>query len=267
MGSFVLSAKYSEDQHHLSSHFHDCHQMIYVVSGSALFTVSDKTYLAQPGTLVLISRFETHSIQIESDHYYRFTLQISPDIGSGTPFASEQLLSILVNRPSDFLHAVDMSKVPEVAHLLEKMVVEQEYCNPMQDKMLDLILFQLLILLSRSHPELLPDKAENLQLIRKIQEYFEIHYAEKCTLADLAQEHHISPSYLSHLFKRTTGHSVMGYLSSCRIAAAKRCLAETDLEISAIVAECGFSDNSNFSRTFREVTGMTPSSFRNQFRK
>jgi len=44
-------------------------------------------------------------------------------------------------------------------------------------------------------------------------------------------------------------------------------LAETDWEIGTIVEECGFSDNSNFSRTFKKTTGLSPTEFRKQFRK
>ena len=267
MDSLVLSAKYSESIHHLSSHFHDCHQLIYVDSGTARFTVSGKSYLAKPGTVVLISRFEAHSIQIESRDYHRYSLQIYPEISGYGTLGGENLLSVLINRPAFFLHAVDMTSEPRVQYLMREMVREFDSTNAMSGKMLDLLLFQLLILLRRSHPELLPEKTEKVQMVQKIQEQFETNYHEKCTLAELAKEHHISPSHLSHLFKQTTGHSVMGYLASCRIAAAKRCLAETDMEIGTIVASCGFSDNSNFSRTFREVTGMTPSQFRNQFQK
>ena len=57
----------------------------------------------------------------------------------------------------------------------------------------------------------------------------------------------------------------MGYLQSCRMAAAKKYLAETDLEVGAIVDKCGFSDSSNFSRSFKRVTGSTPTKFRAQF--
>ena len=58
----------------------------------------------------------------------------------------------------------------------------------------------------------------------------------------------------------------MRYLIDCRLAAAKKYLAETDLEIGKIVDLCGFSDNSNFSRMFRSATGVSPTGFRRQFR-
>ena len=72
----------------------------------------------------------------------------------------------------------------------------------------------------------------------------------------------MSASHLSHIFKSVAGVSTMAYLKACRIAAAKRYLAQTELPVGEIVERCGFSDSSNFSRTFREQTGMSPSEFR-----
>ncbi|MBQ8793661.1 MAG: helix-turn-helix transcriptional regulator, partial [Clostridia bacterium] len=60
--------------------------------------------------------------------------------------------------------------------------------------------------------------------------------------------------------------SVMDYLLSCRIAAAKNMLAKTDKSISEIVESCGFSDNSNFNRTFKKLNNMSPSEFRTKFK-
>jgi AraC-like DNA-binding protein len=88
---------------------------------------------------------------------------------------------------------------------------------------------------------------------------------ERFSLASLSEEYGMSVSHLSHLFKRITGNSVMGYLLSCRLAGAKKYLAETPMEIGHIVEKCGFTDASNFSRTFRRQTGLTPSQFRMQF--
>ena len=103
-------------------------------------------------------------------------------------------------------------------------------------------------------------------LIRSIQQQFESNFIAKYTLQSLSRQHHVSPSHLSHQFKQATGTSVMGYLNSCRFAAAKRYLAETDFEIGRVVELCGFSDNSNFSRSFKNITGLTPTEFRIQFR-
>ena len=77
---------------------------------------------------------------------------------------------------------------------------------------------------------------------------------------------YLSPSHMSHLFKKITGRSVMGYLLDCRMAKAKQLLTHTDDTIAEIVEKIGFADSSNFSRTFKAVTGKTPRDFRRENR-
>ena len=102
-------------------------------------------------------------------------------------------------------------------------------------------------------------------MVKEIQRRFEEHYGESVTLSDLAGHYHISPSHLSHVFKRITGYSPIDYLQACRLSAAKRELTEGKRNIKEIVYRCGFGDESNFSRSFKERTGMTPTEFRKKF--
>ena len=119
-------------------------------------------------------------------------------------------------------------------------------------------------------------------LIRKIPLFGNIMYSSRGPTADihdisvmkqltdgikeLAKKYNLSISSLSHQFKKITGMSVMNYLLSCRIAGAKNLLAKTDLSIGEITELCGFSDNSNFSRTFKKLNGISPTRFRNSNR-
>lgn len=261
----LITARFSEQIHPLSTHFHDCYQLIYVVEGNAFVTVNGNQYEATPGTMLLIGRFENHGIQIQSEKYARYTVTISPNIYGYNTLLGDRLLSPLANRPKHFRHAVDVSCHAEVDQILQQMVEESKQMQPMKDKMLLFLLSQLLVLYSRQHPEAIPDHAGNLELIRQVRQYLEDNYAAKCDLDSLASRFNLSASYLSHIFKQITGCSVISYLTAYRISAAKHYLIETDWPISSICAACGFSDHSNFGRTFRSETGLSPSAFRAKF--
>ncbi len=261
MGSILLSAEYSSTPGHMALHFHDCHQILYISQGQIRITVSEKTYHAGPGSVVLISRFEEHSIQVESSIYCRYSLQIPPQA-----LVSNPLFSLLVNRPEHFRHALLLDEPQEAQQLFGRILLEHRSAFSMGEKMLELLLQQLLILICRAYPENLMYGESELRLIRQIQHRFESDPAQKYTLSILSRQHHISPSHLSHLFKKVTGTSVMGYLTSCRFAAAKRFLAQTSLPVGRVAELCGFSDSSNFSRSFKALTCLSPSEFRQQFR-
>ena len=258
MASIIQSVRYSHSIDHLSSHFHDCHQLLYIEEGQIHITIGDEHYTAGPGDLIIISRFEDHSIQIESAIYKRYTLRIHPDISA----TENRLLSVLINRPTKFCHVLNLSGSQEVPLLLKQLMSEWNSQQEFRDLQMDYLLYSILICLYRLHPELKQFKSDMLMQVQAVQNYLEESYHYPCSLHDLSKHFHMSPSYLSHQFKNITGQSVMGYLTACRIAAAKRMLVETDYDISKIVAECGFSDSSNFSRKFRALTGLTPTQFR-----
>lgn len=258
MVSCIQSAKYSRDIGHLSSHFHDCHQFLYIEEGQICITIGDRVYHAGPGCLILINRFESHSIRIESTEYRRYTVRIRPEFSG----YEDRLFSILVNRPENFCHVLDTANDPDIPMILKQIVTEWSERQELWEKQLECCIYSLLICLYRHYPILQQTKSETLTLIQAVRAQLEENYSLPVTLENLAQQYHISPSHLSHTFKKVTGQSVIGYLNACRFAAAKRLLCETDMDISNIVSACGFSDSSNFSRSFRNMTGMTPSQFR-----
>jgi len=72
----------------------------------------------------------------------------------------------------------------------------------------------------------------------------------------------LSPPYLSAAFSESFGISPMRYLLSCRIDRAKELLHASELTITEIALESGFSSLQHFSARFREQTGQSPSEFR-----
>ena len=95
----ILSAEYAQNTNGKSTHYHNCHQLLYITHGQIRITVSGSEYVAGPGTAVLISRFEEHSIQVESHSYQRYTLQIAPE-SSGNCRAWRKLCGRLTNSDS-----------------------------------------------------------------------------------------------------------------------------------------------------------------------
>jgi len=262
--NLVLRAYFSDNVLKKHSHYHDCHQIIFVTKGKAQFCVNEATYDADEGSVMIFSRYENHSINICSDEYERYVLYIHPsaDVRQNKTYA------IFSNRPAGFNNLINVAdNRTQFKELFAQITNEFNHPSKMSEDMLQLLVDQLLILICRRLPdEILSFDEDDFETVADVQRRFEKECYKRYTLEELAKEYNISPSSLSHRFKRITGSSVMGYLLSCRIATAKKYLSKTNIGIGEIVERCGFSDNSNFSRTFKNVCGMSPSSFRKKYK-
>ena len=104
---------------------------------------------------------------------------------------------------------------------------------------------------------------EHSEVAARLEKYVEEHLAESLTVERISRDLHLSRSTLYRLFERNVGVGVKDYVSSVRIARAKRALIEGDLAVSEIAATCGFLSVSYFCRVFKMKTGKTPFQYRN----
>ena len=87
------------------------------------------------------------------------------------------------------------------------------------------------------------------------------HYPESIARRDIASHLCINEQYLSRCFSKEVGIGPMTYLSRYRIEQAKQLLTRSDLSITQIALEVGFSSQSYFSRLFQQEVGLTPSAY------
>ena len=98
--------------------------------------------------------------------------------------------------------------------------------------------------------------------IRKALRYIAANYTQKLTLQNVASEVGISPNHFSTLFHRMVGVSFREYLCQTRVEGSKQLLLYTDYSLADIAAAMGFPDQSNFSKVFKRITGISPGKYR-----
>ena len=99
--------------------------------------------------------------------------------------------------------------------------------------------------------------------ITKVKSYIYHHYQERNLGAEtLSAMVFLSPGYLSAVFKEETGVTLNRFIREVRMEKAKELLETTNMKISGIAKEVGFSNNSYFCRSFREFFGDTPEACR-----
>lgn len=98
----------------------------------------------------------------------------------------------------------------------------------------------------------------------RLLEYIQKHYADPITLTEVAKQFHFNASYLSSYFAAYNGEGFSEYLNKIRIKKAMELLMTTELTISEISANVGYSDQSYFTKVFKKQAGISPSQYRRQ---
>lgn len=111
------------------------------------------------------------------------------------------------------------------------------------------------------------DKEQDDWKLNKVTEYLTQHYAEVIRLSKMATLINMSESAFSRFIKQHTSKSFIDFLNDIRLGAASRALIESSGSISEIGYACGFNNLSNFNRIFKKKKGITPSEFRDNYRK
>ena len=103
-----------------------------------------------------------------------------------------------------------------------------------------------------------------LEDFQELLDYIDKHYAEDLTLEHASSMLHFSPSHFSKTFKKLMGMNYVTYLGMVRVEQAIQMLSTNQYRMIDIALECGFSNIRSFNRTFKEITGYTPTDFSTQ---
>lgn len=160
---------------------------------------------------------------------------------------------------------------PEV--ILEEVVREQREKNLGWQEKIHAGVLRLIILVLRADPtSLRPPKHETWQkfsskithTLTSASHFMQEHCGESVSISELARYFDLSPAYFSSVFRQHFGLSPKAYLIAARINKARKLLAENNLSNAAIAEECGFYDESHFSRVFQKQTGVLPGNYKRQ---
>lgn len=100
------------------------------------------------------------------------------------------------------------------------------------------------------------------RVVEDVIRYINNNYYKDITLQDAANEVYLNPTYLSKVFSEETGENFSRYIIKIRIERAKELLKDQSLKLYTISDMVGYRDVSHFTKTFKEVVGITPAHFR-----
>ena len=101
--------------------------------------------------------------------------------------------------------------------------------------------------------------------LERVKECLRENFSEPPTLSELARAVEIHPTHLARVFRRFEHCTVGDYLRKVRISYARQRILESSEPLVEIGLAAGFADQTHFTRSFKRITGMTPTEFRRIF--
>ena len=98
--------------------------------------------------------------------------------------------------------------------------------------------------------------------VLRAKSYIEENYAQSCNLTQIASVAHVTPQYLTRLFRLHFRETAIQYLWSLRTKRGAQYLRRSGLTVAEIAYVCGFENPNHFSRRIRDQFGVSPSELR-----
>ena len=110
-------------------------------------------------------------------------------------------------------------------------------------------------------------KGDKSRYVLEAMEYISEHYAESSiNITEIAQYLGVSEGHLSHVFKKETKYTVVGYLTQYRIHMAMKLLRDSRCKVYEVACMVGYKDVAYFGSTFKKLTGLAPSEYQDRCR-
>lgn len=106
--------------------------------------------------------------------------------------------------------------------------------------------------------------AEKGDFVFLAREYIQQNYIRDITLNDIAEQIHVTPSYLCRLYRESTGRTVMADVNALKINRAKHLLRQPGETVQSAALAIGMADAAYFSHFFKKHVGMSPRKFQQQ---
>lgn len=99
-------------------------------------------------------------------------------------------------------------------------------------------------------------------VVGTVKRYVREHIQEDIYIADIAKQVYLNEQYLMRTFKKTTGLSILEFITNERLWLAKELLVNTGYPINRVADTVGYGNYSYFTKIFKRNVGMTPQAYR-----
>lgn len=211
---------------------------------------------------------------VEAEARSRYTLLIHPDFFLGHPLAKKiRQYGFFSYSVYETLHLSDEEKETIISVF---SMIEKELESRIDDFSQDVVISQVELLLNFANRfykrQFITRKAASHDLLTKLEALLDTYFNDESLLnkgvpsvAWLAAQLNLSPSYLSDMLRSLTGRNAQQQIHDRVIGKAKEMLTTTDLSVSEVAYALGFEYSQSFSKLFKREMKMSPLEFKESF--
>ena len=150
--------------------------------------------------------------------------------------------------------------------MIEAIIREYVNRNLYSKEIITQLINTIIIVVARNIAMFLPEQVnecseeKSLGILQYIQTY--IYQSEKIKTKTISQHFGISENYLGRYFKKHTNETMQQYILNYKLKLVENRLLHSEMRISEIVAELGFTDESHLNKLFKKYRGCSPTNFR-----
>ncbi len=252
----------------VTDHWHDEVEFIYCKSGSLIYTVEGTPVRMQAGQGVFINSRKLHVGSSDGDNPCVFYVVIlHPMLLCASKHVDTQYIEpIIRNNSLKYLfldEKVDWQK--KILDDIEGMYyASEEECSELKIQMLFFSVWVNIFKQGKTAEVPHAKSNHHLNTLKDMISYIQQHYQEKISLEDISRAGCVGKTMCTKLFSTYVNRTPFEFLRDYRIEQSMDMLKSSDLSITDISYETGFSSPSYFGECFRDATGCTPLEYRRE---
>jgi len=234
------------------------HELIFITGGKGHIIFPHRRYEVKDGVLLYLCPNVQYSVNIDVEDPFCFLVVHFSYVN--VAFNSDKW-DITEDNKTLPLDTVQVLKdYYQVNNIFKKLVKDWTLKLPGYEFITKTLLQQLLIEIYKSKKRNSQNYSTSLK-VERIIEYMRTNINNRLILKDLSELVQLSSSYLSRVFKETTGYSVIEFFNKIKVDEAKELIIEGDKKVKEVAQILGFTDEFYFSRIFKKIEGISPSEF------
>ena len=272
MFPFYIQYGFHEESMYL--HVHDSFsELVIVLNGSAKHIVNDEEFYISQGDVFIIGSDTFHGYQDTQDfricnimfcheYFFQHALDIKETAGFQGLFVIEPIMS--QKKSFHNMLKLDLYEFEMVKNMVDVMIEEYTEQKPGYKTFLTANFLNLTVLLTRQYSATgeYEGAANDIFGMAKSIAFIESHFMEELSVKQLASIAGFSPRHYTRRFFEIKQSTPVQYINVLRLQKASYYLKSSDLSISTIASQCGFSDSNYFSRQFKKHFHISPTRYR-----